>query len=89
MLELNPEEIRRRKTELVERYAEPVRLMVAYSRIYGQGEEFLTKSELEEEAKNILISIVIEIDVVKHWPPDEITHAQVDQIVQKYINSIR
>jgi len=82
-LEKHVSTLKARKRELVKIYADAIRIVLASRLVYLYGED-LSRKALDGHAKNVVVQVLREIDV-RQWPPDEKTHAKVDQIIDKYL----
>jgi hypothetical protein len=88
MAKPEPAALRRRKKKLVEIYSDPIRMVVAFKLIYERGDTGLTKRGLDEHAKNIVLLVLRQVDVGSHWPPDAKMDAEVDRILDEYLNAL-
>jgi len=86
-LEKHVSTLKARKRELVKIYADAIRIVLASRLVYLYGDNNLSRKALDEHAKNVVVQVLREIDV-RQWPPDEKTHAKVDQIIDEYLAAL-
>lgn len=78
--------VSQRRRELIRVYADPIRTTIAYKLLYRYGCTDLTKEELDEHAKNVVILVLKSVDVTTDWPPSTETDSQVERILQDYLD---
>jgi hypothetical protein len=84
----DPATLRRRKVELIEVYADPIRTVLASKLIYEYGDTDLKKTVLDEHAKNVVLLVLRQVDVGSCWPPNAEMDAEVDRIINEYLNTL-
>jgi RNA polymerase sigma-70 factor (ECF subfamily) len=78
--------MRQRRTMLLEIYASRVRMVLAHNLFYHWERAALTRDELDQHTRNVLLLALQGVNVA-HWPPDETTDRQVAQIIEDYLAS--